>query len=118
MNKVIFYPNKNGSVSMVLPILSSGLTLEEIASKDVPAGKPYLILDRSVAPADETFFNAWEADFSNPHGHGIGSNQWFINQYQAEIATLDAEKDAERIAFLNSCIATQQAEKAQRELEA
>lgn len=116
MSKVIFYPNKNGSVSMVVPALNCGLTVEEIASKDVPAGKPYLILDRSVAPADETFFDAWEADFSSPHGHGIGPNQWFINQYQAEIATLDAGKDAAHIAFLNSCIATQQAEKAQQEL--
>ena len=117
MAKVIFYSNKNGSVSMVIPILSSGLTLEDIAAKDVPAGKPYLILDRSVAPEDETFFNAWEADFSAPHGHGIGANQWFINQYQAEIDTLDAEKDVEQIAFLNSCIATQQAEKTQLELD-
>jgi hypothetical protein len=115
MNKVIFYPNKNGSVSMILPMLNCGLTVEEIAIKDTPAGLPYLIVERDVAPADETFFDAWEADFSSPDGHGIGSNQWFINQYQAEIATLDAVKDAEHIAFLTSCIATQQAEKAQLE---
>lgn len=118
MSKVIFYPNKNGSVSMAIPMPNCGLTIEEIAIKDTPAGRPYLIVEREVAPADETFFDAWEADFSSPHGYGIGPNQWFINQYQAEIATLDAVKDADQIAFLNSCIATQQAEKAQRELDA
>jgi hypothetical protein len=118
MSKVIFYPNKNGSVSMILPMLNCGLTIEEIAIKDTPADHPYIIVEREVAPEDETFFDAWEADFSSPHGHGIGANQWFINQYQAKIATLDAVKDADQIAFLNSCIATQQAEKAQRELEA
>ena len=118
MAKVIFYPNKDGSTAMILPVENCGLTIEEIALKDTPAGRPYLIMERNDAPEDETFFDAWEADFSSPHGHGIGPNQWFINQYQAEIATLDSEKDAERIAFLNACIATQQAEKAQRELEA
>ncbi len=117
MSKVIFYPNKNGSVSMILPFLDCGLTVEEIAAKDTPAGRPYLIVDRDAVPTDETFFNAWEADFSTPHGHGIGQNQWFINKYQAEIDALDPEKDADRIAFLTSCIATQQAEKAQRELD-
>lgn len=118
MSKVIFYPNKNGSVSMILPALDCGLSVEDIALKDTPIGRPYLIVERETAPTDETFFDAWEADFSTPHGYGIGPNQWFINQYQEEISTLDSGKDAERIAFLNSCIATQQVEKAQRELEA
>lgn len=118
MSKVIFYPNKDGSVSMVMPVPGCKLSVEEIASKDTPAGLPYLIVERENVPADETFFDAWEADFSNPHGHGIGANQWFINKYQTEISQLDLNKDADQIAFLNSCIATQQAEKAQRELEA
>lgn len=116
MSKVILYPNQNGSVSMVMPFLECGLSVEEIAAKDTPAGLPYLILEQNAVPVDETFFDAWEADFSEPHGYGIGQNQWFINKYQAEIEQLDSEKDADQIAYLTQMIATQQAEKAQREL--
>ena len=52
--------------------MNHGLTLEEIAAKDVPAGKPFKIVDVADLPSDYTFFNAWEGDFSNPDGHGIG----------------------------------------------
>lgn len=34
-----------------------------IAAKDVPAGKPYRIVDVSDIPTDRTFRAAWEADF-------------------------------------------------------
>ena len=36
------------------------LTIEEIAAKDVPAGKPYQIVDVADIPSDRTFRNAWE----------------------------------------------------------
>lgn len=82
MDKVIFYPNPNGSVSMISPFLECGLTLEQIAQKDTPAGLPYIIVDRADVPQDELFFNAWEADFSNPHGYGIGHEAWFAQVAQ------------------------------------
>ena len=65
---------------MVIPAVDCGLSIEEIARKDVPAGVPYLIVDESDLPDDHTYFNAWEADFSNPHGHGIGHEAWFAEQ--------------------------------------
>lgn len=34
--------------------------LARIAAKDVPAGKPYKIVDASDIPEDRTFRNAWE----------------------------------------------------------
>ena len=35
-------------------------TIEELAAKDVPSGKPYKIVDVSDIPTDRTFRNAWE----------------------------------------------------------
>jgi len=60
MNSRIIYPNDNGGVSILIPAPECGLTIEEIAAKDVPAGKPYKIVDVADIPTDRTFRNAWE----------------------------------------------------------
>lgn len=60
MNSRIIYPNDDGGVSIVIPAPDCGLTIEEIAAKDVPAGKPYKIVDVADIPTDRTFRNAWE----------------------------------------------------------
>jgi len=58
MNQRIIYPTDNG-VAIIIPT-DCGLTIEEIAAKDVPAGKPYKIVDVADIPTDRTFRNAWE----------------------------------------------------------
>lgn len=78
MNKNIIYPNKNGSICLVIP--TGEIAVEEVARKDVPAGIPYRIVDVADVPEDHTFFNAWEADFSNPDGHGVGAEAWLFEQ--------------------------------------
>lgn len=60
MNSRIIYPNDDGGVSIIVPAPECGLTIEEIAAKDVPAGKLYKIIDVSEIPSDRTFRNAWE----------------------------------------------------------
>ena len=60
MTQAIIYPNDNGGVALVIPAPECGLTIEEIAAKDVPAGKPYKIVNYSDLPTDHTFFEAWE----------------------------------------------------------
>lgn len=60
MNKRIIYPNDDGGVAIIVPALDCGLTIEEIAAKDVPAGKPFEIVDAADIPEDRTFRNAWE----------------------------------------------------------
>jgi len=60
MNQRIIYPNDDGGVSVIVPAAECGLTIEEIAAKDVPAGKPYKIIDASELPSDRTFRAAWE----------------------------------------------------------
>ena len=59
MNKRIIYPN-NGGVAVLIPSPNWLGTMEELAAKDVPAGKPFKIVDVSEIPSDRTFRNAWE----------------------------------------------------------
>ena len=59
-NLCIIYPNDSGGVSIVMPAPECGLTIQEIADKDVPAGKSYRIISVSELPSDYTFRNAWE----------------------------------------------------------
>jgi hypothetical protein len=60
MNSRIIYPTDDGGVAIIVPASQCGLTIEQIAAKDVPAGKPYKIVDVTDIPSDRTFRNAWE----------------------------------------------------------
>jgi hypothetical protein len=59
MNQRVIYPTDDGGVAVVVPAPNSGLTIEQIAAKDVPAGKPFEIVDVSEVPSDRTFRGAW-----------------------------------------------------------
>ena len=58
MDKRIVYTNDDGTISIIIPA-DCGLTIEEIAAKDVPQGKTYHIVNVSEIPTDRTFRNAW-----------------------------------------------------------
>lgn len=58
MDKRIVYQNDEGGISIIVPA-ECDLTIEEIATKDVPQGKEYHIVDVSDIPTDRTFRNAW-----------------------------------------------------------
>ena len=58
MNQRIIYPTDDG-VAIIIPA-DCGLTIEQIAAKDVPQGKPYKIINAEDQPTDRTFRNAWE----------------------------------------------------------
>ena len=60
MTKRIIYPTPDGGVAIIVPAPECGLTIEQIAAKDVPAGKPYKIVNTSDIPEDRTFRDAWE----------------------------------------------------------
>lgn len=61
MNQRIIYPNGEGGVCVIIPTPEYMLThtIEELAAKDVPAGKPYQIVNVEDIPSDRTFRNAW-----------------------------------------------------------
>jgi len=63
MEKRIIYKNIDGSIAIIIPA-DCGLTVEEIARKDVPTGLAYKIVDVSEVPSDRTFRGAWTIDDS------------------------------------------------------
>jgi len=61
MTQVIIYNQDNGVVAVIHPS-SEALeqhTIMEIAIKDVPAGKPFKIVDAADIPSDRIFREAW-----------------------------------------------------------
>ena len=62
--KRIIYPTDNGGVAIIVPapewLAQERNTIELLAAKDVPEGKPYKIIDTTDVPSDRTFRNAWE----------------------------------------------------------
>jgi hypothetical protein len=61
MDQRIIYQNDTGGVSIIIPC-DCGLTIEEIAAKDVPTGKPYKIVDVADLPTDRTQRDLWAVD--------------------------------------------------------
>ena len=64
MNQVIIYKQDSSVVAIIQPT-EEALALygiEAIAAKDVPAGKPYKIVDASEIPTDRSQRNAWTVD--------------------------------------------------------
>ena len=78
MNQRIIYTNDDGGVVILIPAPEclTKRTIEEIAAKDVPAGKQYKIIDSTDIPTDRTFRNAWEAVIDKPDGVGADSNEF------------------------------------------
>ena len=63
MDKRIIYKNTDGTISIIIPA-DCGLTIEQIAQKDVPTGLKYKIVEDSEISSDRTFRNAWTIDES------------------------------------------------------
>lgn len=83
MDKRIIYQNDEGGVSVIVPTPEclQEHTIEEIAAKDVPAGKPYKIVDVADIPSDRTFRNAWEININTlTDGVGSDSNEFPVKE--------------------------------------
>ena len=79
MTQLIIYNQDNGIPAVVMPTQEAleQHGIQAIAIKDVPAGKPYKIVDVADIPSDRTFRNAWtvnEADLTD--GVGAESNEF------------------------------------------
>lgn len=62
MTQRIIYPTDEDGVAVVIPTPEAleTMTIEEIAAKDVPAGKEFKIVSVDDIPSDRTFRDAWE----------------------------------------------------------
>jgi len=70
-NQRIIYQNDDGGVAIIIPC-ECGLTIEQIAAKDVPTGKAYKIVDVADVPTDRQWRNDWtvaETDLTD----GVGA---------------------------------------------
>ena len=79
MTQRIIYQTDEGGVAVIIPAPECLLehTIEEIAAKDVPAGKPYKIVATEDIPSDRTFRDAWEVDVATlTDGVGADSNEF------------------------------------------
>lgn len=55
----VIYQTDDGGVAVIIPAPDCGLTIEQVAAKDVPTGKPYKIVDVSEIPTDRSRREAW-----------------------------------------------------------
>jgi hypothetical protein len=79
MTQRIIYQNDEGGVAVIVPTPEAleQYGIEAIALKDVPAGKPFKILDIEDVPSDRTFRAAWEVDPATlTDGVGAESNEF------------------------------------------
>lgn len=63
MKQLILYENDEGGISIVIPV-EIDMSVEEVASRSVPIGKSYRIVDECKVPSDRTFRKAWKPDLS------------------------------------------------------
>jgi hypothetical protein len=78
MNRII-YNQDNGVVAVIIPTPEAleKYGIQAIAIKDVPAGKPFKIMDASDIPSDRTFRAAWTvSDSELTDGVGGESNEF------------------------------------------
>lgn len=66
MNQVVIYQNDQGGIAIVRPTEDclQQHTIQAIAIKDVPAGKPFKIVDASEVPTDRTCRDSWTVEES------------------------------------------------------
>jgi hypothetical protein len=65
----IIYPNGNSGVALAA-VNPKYTDLVAAGKKFVPKGLPFKVVNESDLPDDDTFFDAWEYNFSNNDGVG------------------------------------------------
>ena len=78
MNRII-YKTDEGGIAIIIPTPEAleQHGIQAIAIKDVPAGKPFKIVDASVIPSDRSQRDAWTVDEAElTDGIGGESNEF------------------------------------------
>ena len=61
--QVILFPNDSGGVAVIIPAPEFANQIKAVAQKDVPAGKPWRIVDDSTLPSRDSRDRwLWTAD--------------------------------------------------------
>jgi len=64
MDQRIIYQNDTGGVAVIIPC-DCAMTIDQIAAKDVPTGKPYKIVDVADIPTDRQWRSEWTVDVAD-----------------------------------------------------
>jgi hypothetical protein len=59
MSDIIIWKQDNGVLAITHPALNCGLTIDQIAKKDLPTGKRYKIISSAELPEWDEFRDAW-----------------------------------------------------------
>jgi hypothetical protein len=110
MDKRIIFTQDNGVVAVIVPADECGLTIQQIADKDVPKGKPYSIVDVDQVPTDRYFRNAWKHDSGVISVDMPKAVEIQKEKLRAERAPLLAALDAEYMKALETKDAEKEAE--------
>lgn len=79
MTQAIVFKNEEGGISVIHPApkVLAQRSIQAIARKDVPPGKPYAIVPLNEMPEDRTFRDAWSIeDGELVDGVGNDTNRW------------------------------------------
>ena len=102
----IIYTNEDGSLAIIHPTQEALqlFPIDVIAKKDVPAGRPYKIVEDADIPTDRTFRNAWEVDINEltdglGADFGAGSNNIFVG-YDQETNTVSVASPDSGVNFV------------------
>lgn len=73
---LIAYQSDSGRLEILVASHQCGLSIEDIAKKDVPKGTPYKFISPADVPESDEYREAWTMDFSEPDGIGMGADDW------------------------------------------
>jgi hypothetical protein len=74
MAKRLIYERPEGGLSVVTLVKPNPTNddLNRSAHRTIPKDIKYKIIEDTDLPSDRDFRNAWEGDFSSPHGTSVG----------------------------------------------
>ena len=103
MAQVIIFSNNNGGVSVCVP--TGELHINEVLSKDAPAGA--IIVDDSTLPqgADAQFFDAWELNGSTVTVNFAKAQAQKLAQFNASAVQVAQARQLNTLAGINNAVA-------------
>ena len=103
MTQVIIFSNSNGGVSTCIP--TGELPINEVLSKDAPAGA--IIVEDSALPqgADAQFFDAWELNGSTVTVNFAKAQAQKLAQFNASAVQIAQKRQLNTLAGIENAVA-------------
>ena len=97
-NRVIIYPSEfdcennqlvEGATILIIRPTPEGMAAHghdavDFAEKYVPELHPFFAIEQSDLPEDTEWEAAWTADFTEPHGYGLGAAMYELRKQKQE----------------------------------